>query len=143
MSHDWQYSVFQSVECREVEQEAEDALPDILLGCLEGLSYYFIDLLIEIKLHAIIVNKLSDFLMDLTSLVLTKVHQRIPIGTEAICCEGSLHLLRVQEVKVGAVEDPLQSLDIVATSGASLVNLICIFVFILLSITYYELLGIR
>ena len=53
-------------------------------------------------MHAIIVNKLTDILVDLSGIMRVKIHQCIPVGAETIRCKSSLHLLRIEEVKVSA-----------------------------------------
>ena len=104
LSHDWKHSVLQCVQGCKVEQEGENALPDVLLCGLERFTNDLIDLLIKIKLHPVVINVLTKLIVDLPCVVLSEVHYLIPVGVKAVVGQGRLHLLRVEEVKVCPIE---------------------------------------
>ena len=127
MGHDGQNAVLEGIQRCKVEQEAEDALPDVLLGCLERLSNNLVYLLVQIELHAVVWHEFADLLVHLPLLVLAEVHQGVPVRTEAVGGQGPLHLLGVQEVEIRAVEFTLQGLDTVR--GVTCRIDLCIIVF--------------
>ena len=56
--------------------------------------------MVKVKLHSVMVDKIADFFVDLALVVLSKVHERLPAGVEAVLGQSTLHLLRVKEVEV-------------------------------------------
>lgn len=92
MGHDWQQAILKCVERCEVEEEAENTLPDVLLRRFERLSHDLINLDIKLQPTPGIVNELTDLFVYLSTLALFKFHQRVPIGGETILGQGSLHL---------------------------------------------------
>ena len=112
MGHNGQNAVLEGIQRCKIEQEAEDALPDVLFGCLERLSDNFVYLLVQIELHAVVWHEFAYLLVYLPLLMLAEVHQGVPVRTEAIGSQGPLHLLRIQEVEIRAEEFTLQGFDI-------------------------------
>lgn len=92
MGHDWQQAILKCVERCEVEEEAENTLPDVLLRRFERLSHDLINLDVKLQPTPGIVNELTDLFVYLSTLALFKFHQRVPIGGETILGQGSLHL---------------------------------------------------
>ena len=125
MSHNGQNAILECIKSCKVEQEAEDALPDVLLGSLERLSDNLVYLLVQVELHAVVWHEFADLFMHLPLLMLAEVHQGVPVRTEAVGSQGPLHLLRVQEVEVCAIEFTLQGFDLIR--GATLRPCIIVF----------------
>jgi hypothetical protein len=92
LCYDWKNAIFKRINRREIEQKAEGAPPDILPCCFKRLPYNLVHLLVKIKTYTILVDKLADFFMNLTLVMLREIHKRFPIGAEAVMSESTLHL---------------------------------------------------
>jgi len=60
--------------------------------------------MVKVKTYTILVDKLADFFMNLTLVMLREIHKRFPIGAEAVMGESTLHLFWVKEVEVSSVK---------------------------------------
>lgn len=80
MGHNRQQAILESVEGREIEKEAEDTLPYVLLSCFERLPHDLIDFDVQLKTTAVGVGQeLTDLFVNLATLALAEVHERIPV----------------------------------------------------------------
>ena len=136
LSHNGEHSVLQCVQGREIEQECENSLPDVLLRGLERFTNDLIDLLVKVELHPVVIDILTKLIMDLSCVVLSEIHDLIPVGVKTVVGQGWLHLLGVEEVEVCPVEFAFKLFDL------SLLLELSLF-YSSLIISHYQLVEIR